>query len=155
MIHTDPTLRFSARVENYIRYRPGYPPQVVETLRNECGLTASCVMADVACGTGIFTRLLLENGNRVTGVEPNREMREAAERLLAAYPDFTSVEGTAASPPLPAHIFDFPTAAQAAHWFDLPKARQEFIRILKPKGWAVLIWNERSIDASPFLRNYE
>ena len=155
MIHTDPTLRFSARVENYIRYRPGYPPQVLETLRNECGLTASSVIADIACGTGIFTRLLLENGNRVTGVEPNREMREAAGRLLAAYLNFTSVEGTAESTSLPSHSFDFATAAQAAHWFDLPKARQEFARILKPKGWAVLIWNERSTDASPFLCNYE
>ena len=128
---------------------------MLQTLNNECGLTAASVIADVACGTGIFTRLLLENGNRVTGVEPNREMREAAERLLAAYPNFTSVEGTAESTSLPSHSFDFATAAQAAHWFDLPKARQEFIRILKPEGWAVLIWNERSTDATPFLRDYE
>lgn len=155
MLHTDPTLRFSDRVENYIRYRPGYPPQVLETLCNECGLTASSVIADIACGTGIFSRLLLENGNHVTGVEPNREMREAAERLLAAYPNFTSVEGTAETTSLSSDSFDFATAAQAAHWFDLPKARQEFARILKPKGWAVLIWNERTTDATPFLRAYE
>ena len=50
---------------------------------------------------------------------------------------------------------DFATAAQAAHWFDLPKARKEFARILKPGGWAVLIWNERSTDSTPFLREYE
>ena len=155
MVHTDPTLRFSDRVENYIRYRPGYPPQVLETLRNECGLTPASVIADIACGTGIFTRLLLETGNHVTGVEPNREMREAAERLLAGYPNFTSVEGSAESTSLPSNSFDFATAAQAAHWFDLPKARQEFARILKPKGWAVLIWNERSTDTTPFLRAYE
>jgi len=155
MVYTDPTLRFSDRVENYIRYRPSYPPQVLETLRNECGLTPASVIADIACGTGIFTRLLLENGNPVTGVEPNREMREAAERLLAAYPNFTSVEGTAESTSLPSHSFDFATAAQAAHWFDLPKARQEFARMLHLKGWAVLIWNERSTDATLFLRAYE
>ncbi len=155
MVHTDPTLRFSARVENYIRYRPGYPRQVLETLRDKCGLRPHSVVADVACGTGIFTRLLLENGNRVYGVEPNREMREAADRLLADHPNFTSVNGTAEATTLPDHTFDFATAAQAAHWFDLPKAREEFARILKPKGWAVLIWNERSTQASPFLRAYE
>jgi SAM-dependent methyltransferase len=151
----DPTSRFSARVENYIRYRPGYPPDVLDTLRRDCGLTSSAVVADIACGTGILTRVLLENGNRVFGVEPNREMREAAERLLAGYPQFTSVAGTAEASTLPDHNVAFATAAQAAHWFDLPKARQEFARILKPTGWAVLIWNERVTDSTPFLRAYE
>lgn len=155
MLETNPTQRFSDRVENYIRYRPGYPPQVLETLRSECGLTPAAVVADIACGTGIFTRLLLENGNSVHGVEPNREMREAAERLLAGYPNFVAVNGTAEATTLADGTFDFATAAQAAHWFNLAKARQEFARILRPKGWAVLIWNERSTDASPFLRAYE
>lgn len=155
MLETNPTQRFSDRVENYIRYRPGYPPQVLETLRSECGLTPAAVVADIACGTGIFTRLLLENGNPVHGVEPNREMREAAERLLAGYPNFVAVNGTAEATTLADGTFDFATAAQAAHWFNLAKARQEFARILRPKGWAVLIWNERSTDASPFLRAYE
>ena len=151
----DSTQRFSDRVENYIRYRPSYPPQVLETLRAECGLTRDSTIADVASGTGIFSRLLLDNGNRVYGVEPNREMREAAERLLAGFPRFTSVSGTAEATTLADHSFDFTTAAQAAHWFDLPKARKEFARILKPAGWAVLVWNERSTDATPFLREYE
>ena len=155
MVHTDPTLRFSARVENYIRYRPGYPPQVLETLRTECGLTPQSIIADIACGTGIFTRMLLDNGNRVYGVEPNREMREAAERLLASYSNFTCAAGAAEATTLPDRSIDIATAAQAAHWFDLPKARTEFARILRPKGWAVLLWNERSTDTTPFLRSYE
>jgi len=155
MSTTDPTLRFSARVENYIRYRPGYPADVVETLQKECGLTPAAVVADIACGTGIFTKMLLENGNRVIGVEPNREMREAAERLLAEYQHFTSVAGTAEATSLPDASVDFATAAQAAHWFDLTRARREFARIVKPQGWAVLIWNERSTDTTPFLRAYE
>jgi len=152
---TDSTQRFSDRVKNYIRYRPSYPPQVLETLRAECGLTADSTIADIACGTGIFSRLLLDNGNRVYGVEPNREMREAAERLLAGFPRFISVSGTAEATTLADRSVEFATAAQAAHWFDLPKARKEFARILKPGGWAVLVWNERSTDTTPFLREYE
>jgi ubiquinone/menaquinone biosynthesis C-methylase UbiE len=155
MPQTDSTLRFSSRVENYIRYRPGYPSQVLEVLKNECQLTQKSVVADIACGTGIFTRMLLEHGNKVVGVEPNREMREAAERLLAAYPNFTSIAGTAEATTLPDESVDFATAAQAAHWFDLPRARRDFSRILKPGGWAVLIWNERSTNTTPFLRAYE
>jgi len=155
MATTDPTLRFSTRVENYLRYRPGYPSAVIDTLMSECGLRPSSTVADIACGTGIFTKMLLEYGNHVIGVEPNREMREAAERLLGSYDRFTSVAETAEATSLPDASVDFATAAQAAHWFDLPKARREFARILKPGGWAVLIWNERKTDSTPFLRAYE
>src|ERR1700751_1532132 len=95
MIHTDPTLRFSDRVENYIRYRPGYPPQGLDTLRNECGLTASSVIADIARGTGIFSRLLLENRHPLTGRQPNRQMREAGAPPPPSLPGLPSVEGTA------------------------------------------------------------
>lgn len=149
------TSRFSDRVENYIRYRPGYPPQVLETLRKECGLTPAHVVADVASGTGIWTRTLLENGNPVYGVEPNLDMRQASERLLADFPRFTSIDGTAEATTMANASVDFVTAAQAAHWFDRDKARKEFARILKPDGWLVLLWNEREVDTTPFLREYE
>jgi len=155
MPQTDSTLRFSSRVENYVRYRSGYPSQVLDVLKNDCKLTPRSIVADIACGTGIFTRMLLDHGNKVVGIEPNREMREAAERLLAAYPNFSSIAGTAEATTLPDESVDFATAAQAAHWFDLPRARREFSRILKPGGWAVLIWNERSTDTTCFLRAYE
>jgi len=149
------TSRFSDRVENYVRYRPGYPTETLSALHLECGLQPSSVIADVASGTGIWTRMLLENGNRVFGVEPNGDMRQAGDRLLASFPNFTSVEGKAEATTLPDRSVDFVTAAQAAHWFDRRRARQEFARILKPGGWLVLLWNERLIDTTPFLREYE
>jgi len=151
----DPTQRFSSRVANYVRYRPGYPSAVVDLLKKECGLTTGAVIADVASGTGIFTRMLLENGNCVFGVEPNAEMRKAGEQFLSAYPQFTSVEGTAEATGLTDCGVHFVTAAQAAHWFDREKARREFIRILKPGGSTVLLWNERRTESTPFLRDYE
>ncbi len=149
------TSRFSDRVDNYVRYRPGYPPEVVRALKTECGLASSQAVADIASGTGLWTRMLLENGNPAFGVEPNAEMREAGERLLAAFPKFTSVTGTAEATTLPDHSVDFVTAAQAAHWFDREKARTEFVRILKPGGWLVLLWNERLTNSTKFLRDYE
>jgi SAM-dependent methyltransferase len=149
------TSRFSDRVENYVRYRPGYPAEALQALKDECGLRPDHVVADLASGTGIWTRMLLENGNPVFAVEPNPEMRQAGERLLAAFPRFTSVAGTAESTTLLDASVDFVTAAQAAHWFDRPRARREFLRILKPAGWLVLLWNERLTDSTPFLRAYE
>ncbi len=149
------TSRFSDRVENYARYRPGYPAEALQCLRAECRLKPEHVIADIASGTGIWTRMLLENGNRVFGVEPNAEMRQAGERLLADFARFTSVEGKAEATTLPSASIDFVTAAQAAHWFDRERARREFVRILKPGGWLGLLWNERVVDGTPFLRDYE
>ena len=149
------TSRFSDRVENYVRYRPGYPPEVLHALKAECGLRPDHLVADVASGTGIWTRLLLENGNPVFGIEPNAEMRQAGERLLTGFPKFTSIAGTAEATTLAERSVDFVTAAQAAHWFDRRSARREFMRILKPQGWLVLLWNEREVDSTKFLRDYE
>jgi ubiquinone/menaquinone biosynthesis C-methylase UbiE len=155
MVVKDSTRRFSSRVENYVRYRPAYPYAVLDLLKKECGLTAASVIADIASGTGIFTRMLLENGNCVYGVEPNADMRRAGEEFLRTYPQFTSVAGTAEATTLADHSVDLITAAQAAHWFDCEKARREFIRISGPGGWTVLLWNERRTGSTPFLRAYE
>jgi SAM-dependent methyltransferase len=149
------TTRFSDRVENYVRYRPGYPAEVLELLRTDCGLQPQHTVADVASGTGIFSRLLLENGNYVIAVEPNSEMRETGSHGLTAYSRLKAVAGTAEDTTLDSASVDFVTAAQAAHWFDLPRARAEFVRILKPGGWCVLIWNERRTESTSFLRDYE
>jgi len=149
------TSRFSDRVENYVRYRPGYPSEVIDTLKAESGLKPEHVIADIASGTGIWTRVLLENGNQVFGVEPNSNMRLAGERLLADFPTFSSVAGSAEATTLPDRSVDFVTAAQAGHWFDRPRSRREFVRILKPVGWLVLLWNERGTDSTPFLSEYE
>jgi SAM-dependent methyltransferase len=152
---SDPITRFSSRVDNYVKYRPGYPREVIKLLTAEGALTPAAAVADVGSGTGILSELLLRNGNRVFGVEPNREMREAAERLLKDYPDFNSIEGTAERTTLADLSVDLITAGQAFHWFDQPKAQPEFIRILKQGGWVALIWNERRLDSSGFLRALE
>jgi ubiquinone/menaquinone biosynthesis C-methylase UbiE len=155
MAVTNATSRFSSRVDDYLRYRPGYPPEVIGLLQTECGLRPESGVADIASGTGIFTRLLLENGNSVSGVEPNREMRAAGEQFLKGYGRFISVVGSAEATTLPAQSVDIITVAQAAHWFERRKARAEFVRILKPGGWLVLLWNERRTDGTAFLRDYE
>jgi SAM-dependent methyltransferase len=152
---TDSTRRFSDRVENYIRYRPTYPGEVLECLKSDCGLVRDSVVADIGSGTGILAERFLINGNRVFGVEPNLEMREAGERLLKSHPRFTSIAGTAESTTLPKASIDFVTAGQAFHWFDPHRCRFEFQRILRPDGWIALVWNDRRTEATSFLKAYE
>lgn len=143
-METDPTKRFSNRVENYVLYRPGYPTAVLDLLRDECGLTETAVIADIGSGTGILSELFLRSGNPVYGVEPNDEMRAAAEKQLGEYAHFHSVNGRAEATTLPDNCADFVTAGQAFHWFKPDEARVEFQRILKPDGWVALIWNTRN-----------
>lgn len=152
---TDSITRFSSRVENYAKYRPTYPAAVIDILKSDCGLTPDSVIADVGSGTGILSKLFLENGNTVFGIEPNFAMRNYAEQSLCRFSNFLSVEATAEATTLTSGSIDFITAAQAFHWFNQPQARAEFTRITKPGGWVVLIWNERRVDSSPFLRDYE
>jgi ubiquinone/menaquinone biosynthesis C-methylase UbiE len=147
--------RFSRVAQDYLRYRPRYPHVVIELLQKECGLRREHIVADVGSGTGILTELFLQNGNRVYGVEPNDEMRAAAEQLLGGYPLFTSVAATAEATSLPDHSMDMITVAQAFHWFKHDLARQEFMRVLKPNGWVVLVWNLELNDGSPFANAYE
>jgi SAM-dependent methyltransferase len=152
---SDPTRRFSSRVEAYIKYRPDYPADLVRLLREKHGLSMSTVIADVGSGTGILAQNFLANGNEVFGVEPNREMREAGERLLAQHARYHSVDGTAEATALPDASVDLVTAGQAFHWFDRDRARAEFSRILRPGGQVALVWNDRLLDATPFLVAYE
>ena len=152
---SDPLARFSKRTENYVKYRPGYPECLIEILKSDCGLTETSLIADVGSGTGILTELFLQNGNSVFAIEPNTAMRLAAEDLLKKYAKFKSIDAKAEATTLETKSVDFVTAAQAFHWFDRRGAKREFARILKPRGWVVLIWNERRLDSTAFLRGYE
>lgn len=151
----DPTKRFSNRVENYLKYRPRYPTEIISLLEKECGLTPDSIIADVGSGTGFLSELFLRHGNQLFGVEPNAEMRAAGERLLADYPNFVSVTATAEATTLPESSMDFVTAGQAFHWFDRAKTRREFQRILKPSGWAVIVWNTFPTGRSALVKAYD
>ncbi|HET6424871.1 MAG TPA: class I SAM-dependent methyltransferase [Planctomycetaceae bacterium] len=153
---TDSTARFSSRVDHYVRYRPGYPPEVWDALTHAVsGLHEGAVIADIGSGTGISARLFLEHHCIVHAVEPNAAMRVAAERDLTGVPNFHSHDGTAEATGLPDASVDLVVAAQAFHWFDPTAAKREFARISRNDGWCALIWNTRRLDSTPFLRDYE
>jgi len=152
---SDPLNRFSNRSDNYAKFRPGYPAGVIKILKDDCGLSETSVIADIGSGTGILSEMFLQNGNSVLAIEPNAAMRQVAERLLRRYETFRSLNAAAEATTLETGSVDFVTAAQAFHWFDRARAKREFARVLKPAGWVVLIWNERRLDSTVFLRAYE
>lgn len=155
MERLDPTERFSDRVADYVRYRPGYPRELIPILTGVTGLRPDWVIADIGSGTGLSAELFLQNGNRVIGVEPNAAMRAAAEQTLAQWPGFESVPGRAEQTELPERSIDLVFAGQAFHWFDPVQARAEFRRILKAPAWTAVAWNRRRTDTTPFSIAYE
>lgn len=150
-----PQQRFTSRVDDYARTRPSYPAAVLDYAEQELRLPAAGVIADIGSGTGIFTRLWLARGYHVFAVEPNAAMRAQAERELQGKHGFRSVNGSAEATGLPDGSVDLVTAAQAFHWFDVPKARDEFARILRPPGRVCIVWNDRKLSGSAFLEDYE
>jgi ubiquinone/menaquinone biosynthesis C-methylase UbiE len=155
MNQSDPKSRFSSRVENYVKYRPTYPPQLLDLFRREFNFTRNWTVADIGSGTGISSKLLLDHGNTVFAIEPNHEMREAAESLLAHYPNFHSIDASAEATTMPDKSMDLIVAAQAFHWFNPKTTPPELARILKQGGVTVLIWNTRLTDTTPFQGAYE
>lgn len=151
----DSTARFSDRVADYVKYRPGYPPALRDALEREVGIGADSIVADVGSGTGISTDLLRQIGCTVYAIEPNAEMRRAAEERFAGDARVHSVNGRAEATDMPDASVDVIVAGQAFHWFDRAESRREFARILRPDGMMAIFWNVRQTDSTPFLRAYE
>ena len=145
------TERFSDRVDNYVKYRPGYPPEMLELFRDVLGIVPRDVVCDIGSGTGISAKVFLENGNTVIGVEPNDAMREASIKFLAEFDRFLAVKGTAEATTLADDSVDLIIAAQAFHWFRPAEARQEFERIERKDARLALIWNDRLLDVDDQL----
>jgi len=154
-VSRDPKSRFTERVDAYLRYRPSYPREVFDLLESECSLDTQRSVADIGSGTGILSRLFLERGHRVFAVEPNQAMRQAAEGLLAGFDAFVSVDGTAERTSLAPESVNLIASGQAFHWFDLAAAREEFNRILQPRGCVAILWNDRRKSSTPLLEAYD
>lgn len=154
-METDPTKRFSGRVDNYVKYRPTYPNKVLDYLKDKCNLSLASVIADVGAGTGIFTKLLLNKGYIVYAIEPNQPMRDAATHQLSAYTNFIPVDGTAEVTKLAPRSIDLIVCAQAFHWFNNEQTRLEFNRILAKDGKVALIWNNRLVNSDEFSKAYD
>jgi SAM-dependent methyltransferase len=143
------TERFTGKVGDYERYRSRYPAQVIDILVERCRLTREAQVADIGAGTGMLSELFLEHGNAVVAIEPNDDMRSACEHLAQAWPGLLVKKGTAEATGLEDASIDFIAAGRAFHWFDPEPTRREFHRILRPRGWVVLVTNSRVRDESP------
>ena len=146
--------RFAGKADIYKKFRPTYPKEFIDYLYSQVGFSRESVIADIGSGTGIFSRLLIEQGSFVYCVEPNEDMRRVAEQDLSEYKNFVSVNAPAENTGLQDNSVDFITAAQAAHWFDREAFKAECRRVLKPGGKVAIIWNMRDFESEIVRKDY-
>jgi len=133
---TDPTPErnwFDQGGQAYARFRPEYPRALAAFLAAQA--PARRLAVDVGCGNGQLTRLLAEDFERVVGLDPS------ADQIAHAVPDARIDYECAAAERLP--LLDacasLVTAAQAAHWFDLPAFYGEVRRVAVPGAVLALV----------------
>lgn len=146
--------RFTNRVVDYEKFRPSYPTEIIQVLKEQIGLDKQWLVADIGSGTGLSTQLFLENGNDVFAVEPNREMRESLVHHFKTYRNLIALNATAEDTSIDAGCVDLIFAGQSFHWFDREACRKEFNRILSKNGHIVLAWNQRDPEDA-FQQEYE
>ncbi|MDQ1149396.1 SAM-dependent methyltransferase [Sphingobacterium zeae] len=146
--------RFTDRVVDYEKFRPNYPKEIIQVLKEQIGLHKQWLVADIGSGTGLSTQLFLENGNNVFAVEPNREMRESLLHHFKTYRNLIAVNATAEDTTIESGCVDLIFAGQSFHWFDRQACRKEFDRILSENGHMVIVWNQRD-PSDAFQQEYE
>jgi len=128
--------------------------RIIDILKTEIGFDQNKIVGDIGSGTGLLSKLFLQNGDRVFGVEPNHEMRSFAEQSLSKFPNFVSVNGRAEHTTLSDRSVDLITVGQALHCFEHQPASKEFARILRENGYACVAYNDRNRN-DPFMQGYE
>jgi SAM-dependent methyltransferase len=151
----DSTTRFSATADDYDRYRPDYPPAILDWIVEAAQLLPAARIVDLGCGTGIAARQLAERGYRVIGIDPNARMLGYARGYDAGAHGPFYVRARAEALPLAADAAALVTMAQSAHWFVVDEARRAavFAELARVAPFAVALWNRRA--KSPFMSDYD
>lgn len=130
--------KFTGKAELYSKYRPSYPEKLIDWLYD---MTNAEAVADIGAGTGIFTSALLKKPWSVTAVEPNSDMLSVLKKALGD--KVKTVVASAESTTLNAKSINLITVAQAFHWFDKARFKEECRRILTHDGHLAIVWNSR------------
>lgn len=143
---------FNGKTEYYEKSRPVVSKEAVDYL---CSLVPSdAVFADIGAGTGKFTSLIAERGNLIYAVEPNIEMHSVLTKKLGAYSNVIIFNTSAEATGIPSKSVDVVVTVTALHWFDLNQFCTECLRILKPDGVVVAIYNSRKDELKKKSRNH-
>jgi len=124
--------------ERYKKGRPDFHANTIKQIQGFLQLNNKFDKAlDIACGTGLSTKALLEIANSVWGTDSSSEMLERAFKNEKIQYNLAAAEHQ----PFNDHEFDLITVSSGVHWFDIDRFLSESNRLLKSKSWLVLYEN--------------
>ena len=129
---------FGAIAEQYDRFRPTYPPSLIEDF---AALRPSDVL-DVGCGTGKVAADLARLGCSVLGVEPDPQMASVArshgvEVEVSSFEDWDDA----------GRQFDLITFGTSWHWVDPARGVPKVAKVLRPGGTLARFWTYIELEA--------
>jgi SAM-dependent methyltransferase len=129
---------FGRTAREYELGRPDWPEELLDRVIAELGLGRDAAVLDLGAGTGKLTRLLVPRFERVVAVEPDNAMRAVLEEVV---PGAESLAGSGEAIPLDDGDVDAVFSGEAFHWFAGAESMAEIVRVLRPLGALVILWN--------------
>jgi SAM-dependent methyltransferase len=129
---------FGRSAREYELGRPEWPQELLDRVVSDLELGAEVSVLDLGAGTGKLTRALVPRCARVVAVEPDDAMRAVLEEVV---PAAEALPGRGDAIPMRDDEVDAVFSAEAFHWFATPESVREIVRVLRPRGALVLLWN--------------
>lgn len=143
----------SARIQNYLRFAPSYPVEILNTLRSDFGLNENDIIADIGCGVGYLSNLFVKESKSIHLIESREEDTAILKEVYKE--DHVNIHlASAQNTPLAQESVDLILVGHAFHRFAQKPTKQEFLRIIKPNGLVCLVWQQRNLNQG-FQRDYE
>lgn len=145
--------------KRYAQLRLAYHQSVYESIIAQHTTSGGKLnnLLDVGCGPGLATRDLAAYFNHGIGIDPGESMIEVAQSMdiktSTSEPVSFKVTSAEDMAGIEDNSIDVITAANAAHWFDMPAFWRRAAQVLRPGG-SVALWTSGEMVAHSDTPNY-
>jgi ubiquinone/menaquinone biosynthesis C-methylase UbiE len=125
---------FDTVVSKYEKMRPGYAPELYQTIFDYAPIGEDSRVVEVGSGSGQATLPVLQTGCELVSVEYGENFSKALREKFKDYPKFSVKTGKFEELDFPADTFDLVFSASAFHWVPEEIGYPKVLRILKQGG---------------------